>query len=329
MTTSSNSTLNIFSLFPSTQHSTFQSLDGSTLSISQTTRSLQVTLIGEILNELRNLYRTFILPFVIIIGIIGNLLILIVFIFQPNSVTHTSTFYNILLALADLVSLLTYHLDQFLSKVLNKFPMENCVLISILHQTYYVEGIDIFFLPMRDTRKLVNVIFTIERIIEIRSPFKVKKYFSRARSTMIITILALFHAVLYITLFWAFGLVQDGIRLRCLILSETSLMNAIYEGFIIPNSHFIPIIGNAILNSILVDSIRKAIEKRAELTLGYSHLKIKEYSITKTIAIVQTIHLVIYFPSGIFWLIRAIMQVTPVDDEFPLIFEAFYNGSLL
>ena len=160
----------------------------------------------------------------------------------------------------------------------------------------------------------------------------VQKYFSREKSTIIIFILVAFHGIIYLTLFWTFGLVLDGKLIRCLTSEGNHLMNAIYEGFIVPNSHFIPIIANTLLNAILIHSIKDALAKRLELTAQSAtdeHSRAKELSITNTIIVVQVIHFINYFPSGILWLIRALMEILLLSEASPDLYEVFYNGSRL
>ena len=307
-------------------------MENSTILKFATTRGLQATLVGDVLDDLRSLYRAFVLPFVILIGVLGNLIILIVFILQRVSVAHSIRFYYIILAISDLISLLTYHLDQFLSKGIETLSNGKLRFDTDTGSDFLCGGNRYIFYLSETLGNYFYLMFTIERIFAIRFPFTLQKYFSRNRSTLIIAVLVVFHGFAYVTLFFTFGLVKEGKLVRCITSNDRHLRNAIYQAFIVPNSHFIPIIANSIFNVILINIIRTAIDKRAELMELASlseQQKAKEVSITNTIAIVQLIHFIIYFPSGLLWLLRAIMEITHFDKLNPDSYEAIYNGSRL
>ena len=331
MDTNTNLLVNITSGFWKSEQSSIPFREGSTPS-NLATKNLQATLVGDVLNELRNQYRAFVLPFVIIIGCLGNVVILAVCILHTAAVAHSTRFYYIILAISDVISLLSYHLDQFLSKGIETLSNGKLRIDTDTGSDFLCGGNRYVFYLSETLGNYFYLLFTIERIFAIRFPFTLQKYFSREKTILIILILVIFHGFAYLILFWTFGLVKEGKLVRCITSNDRLVRNAIYEAFIVPNSHFIPIIANSIFNVILINYIRTAIDKRTELmeqATVTEQQKAKELSITNTIAVVQIIHFVNYFPSGFLWLIRAIMEVTYLDESTPDTYEAFYNGSRL
>ena len=103
-------------------------------------------------------------------------------------------------------------------------------------------------------------------------------------------------------------------------MSSGELLTSFLTGFIIPNSHFIPTVGNALLNIWVIISISQAARERALMSgarAGEGVVKKKEFAITITIAVVQIIHFIIYFPSGLLWFMKTIYNLTGWDAVYP------------
>ena len=283
--------------------------------------------IGQIFADIRANYRAYILPFIIIFGVLGNFAILFVFFTHSGGVSRTTRIYYLLLATTDILSLLTYNLVQFLRFGMRKITNYGFYLNFDQGTSVFCSGYEYVFYLSEALSNYYYLMFSLERLFAIRNPILSKKFFTKSRSVISIVTLFGIHAIAYITVFWTYAVVNNS----CKRLQTNEFLYSYLTGFILPNSHFIPTVINIVINIWIVKSIQDASRKRLEIAGGGGEgaVKKKEVAITITIAIVQIIHFLIYFPSGFLWLLRTIYNVTNWDIKYPESYDVVLDWSNL
>ena len=152
----------------------------------------------------------------------------------------------------------------------------------------------------------------------IHLPFKARKIFSKRNSALAIATIAAVHAAVYVDIFWVYNL-QFG---SCSNHAASDLLVFTFQGIVIPNSHLIPTFCNMCLNTAIVVSIRRAAQRRSEMSAAPAgggrsedNARRKQALVAMTIAIVQFMHIAIYMPSGVSWLFLTIIQIGGWDQR--------------
>ena len=284
------------------------------------------TVLGTLLQDIRTFYIVYILPFVIIIGVLENIAVLFVFGWHSGGVSQTTRIYYIILAILDIISLLTYHLPQYTTWGLWFITNGKFSILIDASSDFVCALFNYLFYLSEGLANYYYLLFTIERLVAIRSPLLLKKYFSRSHSIAAILIIFTLLASAYLVIFWSYAI---WYALCYPKIFEFFLM-IILTGAIIPNSHLIPTVANAFMNVWLLISIRLAFKRRAELTSGRTELaavKTKELSISITIAVVQIIHLLLFLPSGLLMFLSTLYLLNKWYIFYPESYNIIYQWS--
>ncbi|XP_022908004.1 thyrotropin-releasing hormone receptor-like [Onthophagus taurus] len=188
------------------------------------------------------LLRDYYIPFLIIIGVIGNLLSCVVFL-STSLKLRSSSYYLAALAIADLVYLISLFVVVFLNSFFNTDGW--CELFVYVSQV------------SSSLSTWLIVAFTVERFIAVQYPLKRPQMctVSRAKSVVFgLTTVAMF---IHAYVFWTSGVLQRENGLECEIVPELYSIMTVLNYFDTVFSFIMPFVLIVVMNVMIARSIFK------------------------------------------------------------------------
>ena len=236
------------------------------------------------------------------VGIPANLYIMIAFTFHNCGISRSARFYNVTIAVVDVVNVVSFHLFEYVGFILR--PTWNSVTLP-LNNNFFCKAVRWLWYAAFQTSGIIVDIFCIERLNAISNPISAR-YSRFSRNTIIASLLVIILALpttAYLINSTNIVPFQNPPYTVCVTSSIDTL--GILTSYSLIWQELIPVIVELFCNVLLLWRVLKITRWRS-MTLDNSDnrgLWRKEARASLALIIVSFIRSSVYIPDGLFWMV--------------------------